>query len=37
MARDILAKPAWLFLDEATAALDEPSEAHLDEMLRAVA
>lgn len=35
MARAILAKPAWLFLDEATAALDEPSEAHLYEMLRA--
>ena len=35
MARAILAKPTWLFLDEATAALDEPSEAHLYEMLRA--
>jgi putative ATP-binding cassette transporter len=27
VARAILARPDWLFLDEATAALDEPSEA----------
>ena len=27
VARALLAKPDWLFLDEATAALDEPSEA----------
>lgn len=27
IARAILAKPDWLFLDEATAALDEPTEA----------
>ena len=27
MARALLAKPDWLFLDEATASLDEASEA----------
>jgi putative ATP-binding cassette transporter len=30
----LLAKPAWLFLDEATASLDEPSEAALYRTLR---
>ncbi|GBU19737.1 MULTISPECIES: ABC transporter ATP-binding protein/permease [Methylobacterium] len=34
IARALLAKPDWLFLDEATAALDEPSEADLYAMLR---
>ena len=34
IARAILAKPEWLFLDEATASLDEPSEAALYRMLR---
>ena len=29
VARALLAKPEWLFLDEATAALDEPAEASL--------
>ena len=29
VARALLAKPEWLFLDEATAALDEPAEAAL--------
>ena len=29
MARALLAKPDWLFLDEATASLDEKSEADL--------
>ena len=29
IARALLAKPDWLFLDEATAALDEASEAAL--------
>ena len=32
-ARVLLVKPDWLFLDEATAALDEPREAELYEML----
>ena len=27
VARALLARPDWLFLDEATAALDEPTEA----------
>ncbi|GJE58233.1 ABC transporter ATP-binding protein/permease [Methylobacterium trifolii] len=34
LARAVLAKPAWLFLDESTAALDEPSEAAIYRMLR---
>ena len=34
IARALLAKPEWLFLDEATASLDEPSEAALYRMLR---
>ena len=29
VARALLAKPDWLFLDEATASLDEKSEADL--------
>jgi len=35
IARAVLNKPQWLFLDEATAALDEATEAHLYELLRA--
>ncbi|GEP08347.1 ABC transporter ATP-binding protein/permease [Methylobacterium gnaphalii] len=34
IARAILAKPDWLFLDESTAALDEPSEARIYRTLR---
>ena len=34
IARALLAKPDWLFLDEATAALDEPTEAEVYRMLR---
>ncbi|MGU3537108.1 ABC transporter ATP-binding protein/permease [Methylobacterium sp. A54F] len=34
IARAVLAKPDWLFLDESTAALDEPSEANIYRMLR---
>ena len=33
-ARALLAKPDWLFLDEATAALDEPTEAEIYRVLR---
>ncbi|MBZ6076128.1 ABC transporter ATP-binding protein/permease [Microvirga puerhi] len=35
IARTLLARPDWLFLDEATAALDEPTEAEIYEMLKA--
>nr|WP_282103989.1 ABC transporter ATP-binding protein/permease [Methylobacterium sp. 37f] len=34
IARAVLTKPDWLFLDEATAALDEPNEAAIYRMLR---
>ena len=34
LARALLAKPAWLFLDEATASLDEAGEARLYTMLK---
>lgn len=34
IARALLAKPDWLFLDESTAALDEKSEAGIYRMLR---
>jgi len=33
ITRALLNKPQWLFLDEATAALDEATEAHLYELL----
>jgi vitamin B12/bleomycin/antimicrobial peptide transport system ATP-binding/permease protein len=33
IARALLAKPDWLFLDEATAALDEPTEEAIYRML----
>ena len=33
IARAILAKPDWLFLDEATSAMDEAMEAGIYEML----
>jgi putative ATP-binding cassette transporter len=34
VARALLAKPNWLFLDEATAALDEPTEAEVYRVVR---
>ena len=34
IARVLLAQPDWLFLDEATAALDEPTEEAIYRMLR---
>jgi putative ATP-binding cassette transporter len=34
VARAVLARPDWLFLDEATASLDPESEAHLYALLR---
>ncbi|MBV8400325.1 MAG: ATP-binding cassette domain-containing protein, partial [Acetobacteraceae bacterium] len=34
LARALLAKPDWLFLDEATASLDPESEAHLYQTLK---
>ena len=34
IARALLAKPDWLLLDEATAALDEPTEAEIYLMLK---
>lgn len=34
IVRALLARPDWLFLDEATAALDEPMEAQVYDVLR---
>ncbi|MBM6596603.1 ABC transporter ATP-binding protein/permease [Microvirga pudoricolor] len=34
VARALLAKPDWLLLDEATAALDEPTEAEIYKVLK---
>jgi len=35
VARALLEKPDWLFLDEATAALDEPTEADIYRVIKA--
>lgn len=35
LARALLHRPEWLFLDEATASLDEATERHVYEVLRA--
>ncbi len=34
IVRALLTKPQWLFMDEATSAMDEASEAHLYRLLR---
>jgi putative ATP-binding cassette transporter len=34
VARALLARPDWLFLDEATAALDEATEAEIYRVIR---
>ena len=34
VARALLEKPDWLFLDEATAALDEPTEAEIYRVIK---
>lgn len=34
VARALLAKPDWLFLDEATAALDEPTEGEIYKVIK---
>jgi putative ATP-binding cassette transporter len=34
IARALLAQPDWLFLDEATAALDEPTEAEIYKVIK---
>lgn len=34
IARALLQKPDWLFLDEATSAMDEPTEARLYRLMR---
>jgi putative ATP-binding cassette transporter len=36
IARAIFQKPDWLFLDEATAALDEPTEKRVYEMIKRI-
>jgi putative ATP-binding cassette transporter len=34
VARALLHRPGWLFLDEATSAMDEPTERHVYALLR---